>query len=38
MKPLKLQATLIAYRKQQHWTQTDLAEKIFLSRQTISNW
>lgn len=38
MKPLKLQASLIAHRKQQHWTQTDLAERLFLSRQTISNW
>jgi len=38
MKRLELQASLIAHRKQQHWTQADLAERLFLSRQTISNW
>ncbi|WP_143463493.1 helix-turn-helix transcriptional regulator [Levilactobacillus enshiensis] len=38
MEHLKLQAALIAHRKQHHWTQADLAERLFLSRQTISNW
>jgi len=26
------------YRKVQNWSQDDLAEKVFVSRQTISNW
>lgn len=38
MTPLKLQTTLVAYRKQQHLTQTEVADKLFISRQTISNW
>ncbi|WP_407889481.1 helix-turn-helix transcriptional regulator [Levilactobacillus sp. N40-8-2] len=38
MEHLKLQAALISHRKQQHWTQTDLADHLYLSRQTISNW
>lgn len=38
MVPLKLQHTLVAYRQQQHLTQSDLAEALYTSRQTISNW
>lgn len=38
MAPLNLQHTLVAYRQQQHLTQTDLAEALYTSRQTISNW
>ncbi|MCT4488707.1 helix-turn-helix transcriptional regulator [Levilactobacillus parabrevis] len=38
MDQLKLQTSLIAHRKQQHLTQADLAKRLYLSRQTVSNW
>ncbi|KRL97575.1 helix-turn-helix transcriptional regulator [Levilactobacillus hammesii] len=38
MVPLNLQHTLVVYRQQQHLTQADLAEELYTSRQTISNW
>ncbi|WP_334427130.1 MULTISPECIES: helix-turn-helix transcriptional regulator [unclassified Levilactobacillus] len=38
MTPLKLQHTLVTYREQHHLTQAALADQLYVSRQTISNW